>query len=73
MTAVFSRTQNKYGERGYRYVLLEAGHVGQNLALAAEALGLRCAPLAGTRDETIETLLDIDGVTESLVYTLVFG
>lgn len=30
MTAVFWRNQQKYGERGYRFILLEAGHIGQN-------------------------------------------
>ncbi len=39
MTAVFWRNQVKYGQRGYRYVLLEAGHIGENGYLTAEALG----------------------------------
>lgn len=73
LTAVFARTQMKYGERGYRFILLEAGHIGQNLHLVSEALGLKCCALGGTHDENIEALLDIDGVTESLVYTLVVG
>lgn len=73
MTAVFWRTQNKYGERGYRYVLLEAGHIGQNLYLVAEALGLKCCALGGTIDGEVEKLLDIDGVTESVVYAIAVG
>ena len=73
MTAVFSRTQNRYGERGYRYILAEAGHIGQNIYLVAEALGLKCCALASTDDIEIERLLDIDGVTESLVYALAVG
>lgn len=73
LTAVFHRTQSKYGERGYRHVLLEAGHIGQNLYLVSDALGLGCCAIGGTRDEEIERLLDIDGVNESLVYTLVVG
>ena len=73
MTAVFSRNQHKYGERGYRYVLLEAGHIGQNVYLAAEALGLKCCALAGTRDEALERLIDIDGITESVVYAVAIG
>lgn len=70
ITACFERTQRKYAERGYRYILLEAGHASQNLSLAAPALGVRCCAIAGTKDENIEKLLDIDGVTESLVHTL---
>ena len=73
MTAVFWRNQNKYGERGYRYILLEAGHIGQNIYLVSQALGLKCCALGGTRDENLEKLIDIDGVTESVVYGLAIG
>lgn len=73
MTAVFWRNQMKYGERGYRYILIEAGHIGQNLYLVAQALGLKCVALGGTRDEKVEELLDIDGVNESVVYALAIG
>ena len=73
MTSVFWRNQNKYGERGYRYILLEAGHIGQNLYLVSEALGLKCCALGGTRDENLEKLIDIDGVTESVVYAIAIG
>jgi len=73
MTSVFWRTQNKYGERGYRYVSLEAGHIGQNLYLVAQALGLKCCALTGTRDIEIEKMLEIDGVSESLVYAIAVG
>jgi len=73
VTAMFWRNKNKYGERGYRYILLEAGHIGQNIYLAAEALGLQCCALGGTRDILLEKLLDIDGTTESPVYALALG
>jgi len=73
LTAVFERTQSKYNERGYRYVLIEAGHVGQNMCLAAPALSLKICPLVGTYDSRIEQLLEIDGITESVVYSLVIG
>lgn len=73
MTAVFERTQSKYKERGYRCILLEAGHIGQNLYLVSDALGLECCALSGTRDESMEEFIDIDGVTESVVYGFSFG
>ena len=73
MTAVFWRNQNKYGERGYRYILQEAGHIGQNAYLVSEALGLKCCVLGGTRDENLEKAIDIDGTTESVVYALALG
>jgi len=73
MTAVFKRVQKKYGERGYRLVLLESGHIGQNIYLASGALGIKCCALAGTNDENIEKLLDIDGIQESVVYAVALG
>lgn len=75
LTAVFWRNQNKYGERGYRFILQESGHIGQNIYLLSESLNLKCCALGGFRisDEQIEKILDIDGITESLIYTLVVG
>lgn len=72
-TTVFWRTQIKYGERGYRYILLEAGHIAQNVQLVAGALGVQSCPLGGTNDGKVEELIDIDGVNESLVYALAIG
>lgn len=73
ITSVFQRNQMKYGERGYRYLLMEAGHIGQNVYLTSEALGVKCCALGGTQDENIEKLLDIDGINESVVYALALG
>ncbi|MCX6819962.1 MAG: SagB/ThcOx family dehydrogenase [Candidatus Adlerbacteria bacterium] len=73
MTAVFNRTTQKYGSRGYRYMLLEAGHVGQMMCMAARYLGFNTRPLSGTRDEDIEKLLDVDTTRESLVYCMGVG
>jgi len=75
LTAIFGRTQNKYGQRGYRFILQESGHIGQNIYLVSESLNLKCCALGGFRisDEQIEKILDIDGMTESLVYTTAIG
>lgn len=73
MTGVFSRTQMKYGERGYRYLFIEAGHVGQGIYLGAAALGLKCCAIVGTKDKSLEKLLDIDGHTESVLYAVIVG
>lgn len=73
MTSVFWRSQNKYNERGYRLILLEAGHVGQNAYLVSGALGLGCCALSGVFDDTLEEFLDIDGKEESLVHAVVVG
>ena len=73
LTATFSRTQNKYGARGYRHLLIEAGHIGQNVYLLAEALGLACTGIGNINEDVLEELLAIDGIKESVVYTLLFG
>jgi len=72
-TAVFWRTRFKYGLRGYRFALLEAGHAGQNLLLAATALDVPALPLGGFFDTRVETLLGVDGVDESVLYGIVLG
>jgi SagB-type dehydrogenase family enzyme len=73
VTAVFWRSRFKYGLRGYRFSLLEAGHVGQNALLAASSLGLGAVPLGGLYEGRVEELLGVNGVDESLVYALAFG
>jgi SagB-type dehydrogenase family enzyme len=73
VAAVFGRTRFKYGLRGYRFALLEAGHVGQNVLLAATALGLGSVPLGGYYDRLTDEFLGLDGVNESTLYTIAFG
>jgi SagB-type dehydrogenase family enzyme len=73
VTAVFGRTVFKYGDRGYRFILLEAGHVAQNLNLAAAGLGLSCINLGGFFDRQVDDLLDLDGLTHSTVYMVAIG
>jgi SagB-type dehydrogenase family enzyme len=73
VAAVFGRTRFKYGLRGYRFALLEAGHVGQNVLLAATALGLGSVPLGGYYDRLTDEFLGLDGVNESTLYTIAVG
>ncbi len=73
LLAVFGRTRFKYGLRGYRFALLEAGHVVQNVALAAVALDVAALPLGGFYDAQVDELVGADGVEESVVYGVVVG
>jgi nitroreductase len=66
--AVFQRSKWKYLQRAYRYVFLDAGHIAQNLALAAEALGLGSCQIGALYDDELNNLLDLDGVEESVIY-----
>ena len=63
----------KYGERGYRFMLLEAGHIAQNALLAANALGLGACPFGGFIDDDLDRLLGIDGLDEVSLYLIGVG
>jgi SagB-type dehydrogenase family enzyme len=59
ITAVYERTTAKYGERGLRYVHMEAGHIGQNLYLQAVARGLGMVVVGAFYDETVQEVLQL--------------
>ncbi|MFW9887347.1 MAG: SagB/ThcOx family dehydrogenase [Candidatus Thorarchaeota archaeon] len=67
-SAVFQRSKWKYLQRAYRYVFLDAGHIAQNLALAAEALGYGTCQIGAIYDDELNQLLDLDGEEESVIY-----
>lgn len=67
-TAVVQRSKWKYRERGYRYIYLDAGHIGQNLYLAATALELGCCTIGALFDEEVNQLIGVDGKKETVVY-----
>lgn len=73
ITALFERNTFKYGERGYRFTLLEAGHVAQNLNLSASALGFGSVNLGGYYDREVDDFLGLDGITHSTVYVVALG
>lgn len=74
ISAVFERTTSKYGGRGYRYAFMEAGHLGQNIALLASALNLGSCPVGGGFYENrVNKLIGIDGVKESVIYIFALG
>lgn len=73
LTAIFERSVFKYGDRGYRFILIEAGHVAQNMNLVSTALGLGVLNLGGFFDRDIDDLLGLDGVTHSTLYMLGIG
>jgi SagB-type dehydrogenase family enzyme len=66
-TAVFWRSANKYGARGYRYVCMEAGAMIQNAYLYAAGTDLKLVGYGGTNDDVVENLLRIDGEQEALI------
>jgi len=73
LTALFERSTFKYGNRGYRFILLEAGHVAQNLNLVTTALGLGSVNIGGYFDREVDDFLEVDGVTHSTMYIIAIG
>ena len=72
-TAVFLRSKWKYGQRAYRYIYLDAGHIAQNLALSATSIGLGSCQIGAFFDDEINQILDINGFDESAIYMSVVG
>jgi len=74
MTAVFARAQWRYGyARAYRSILTEAGHLAQTFCLVATSMDLAPFCSMALADSVIEKDLDIDGVSESVVYATGVG
>lgn len=72
-TACLERSTVKYGPRGYRLALLEAGHAGQNLLLTAAAQNLGALPWAGFLDDPLAELLNVDPIDEPVISTILIG
>lgn len=59
LTGIYERTRQRYGDRGIRYVHIEAGHIAQNVLLQAVALGLGSVPIGAFNDNKVGERLDI--------------
>jgi SagB-type dehydrogenase family enzyme len=64
--AVYERVTSKYGERGIRYVHIEAGHIAQNIHLEAVALGLSSVPIGAFNDARVKSVLNLPKGEEPL-------
>jgi len=73
LTVMIERTRNKYGERSYRFIYLDSGHIGQNFYLVTEALGLKACVIGAYYDDEINELLDLDENEEFSIYMGVVG
>ena len=58
-TGIFERTTRKYGDRGRRYVYIEAGHAAQNLFLQSGSLGLATVVVGAFVDDAVAGILDL--------------
>jgi len=72
---VFNRTMEKYGERGYRLILLDAGHMSQNLYIVSTYLGLGIVGLgAGAKsDDKFDEYIGLSSGKENIFYGFAVG
>ncbi|MGD2279441.1 MAG: SagB/ThcOx family dehydrogenase [Candidatus Omnitrophota bacterium] len=72
IAAVFEKTTRRYGERGRtRYVSMDAGHLGQNVHLQAQSLGLGTVMVGAFSDKKVQKVLGVEG--ETPVYMMPVG
>jgi len=71
-SAVYERTSGKYGERGIRYVQMEAGHAAQNILLQAVSLNLGAVVMGAFEDDKVERAMDMKP-DEKLLYVIPVG
>lgn len=71
-TSVIARSEVKYGLRAYPYSLIEAGHMGQNIQLAASEIGIGSCPVSGFIDDTVKSILDLTD-DEIPIYSISIG
>jgi|HigsolmetaAR206D_1030411.scaffolds.fasta_scaffold02169_3 SagB-type dehydrogenase family enzyme len=72
-TADINHTCEKYGNRGYRYIMLDAGHISQNFYLVSEDQKIACKAVGGFKDNKLMDLLGLDKTKEIIVLTHFFG
>lgn len=63
----------RYGERGYRNLFLDAGHIGQNLYLAGMAVDCGVCAIGAYLDESLNTLFGLDGDDRFIIYAATVG
>ena len=72
-SAIFERCKWKYGQRAYRYIYLDAGHIAENLALAATSLNRGSCEIGALYDDQVNAIIGVDGIDESVICMAVVG
>jgi len=72
-SAVFERCKWKYGQRAYRYIYLDAGHIAENLALATVSLNLGTCEIGALYDDHVNAIIGVDGTEESTICMAAVG
>lgn len=69
-TAVWERSAKKYGDFTYNLALLEAGHMAQNMLLAATELNIEFCPMGGFNDDFVQKILNAKKSFEQIIYSI---
>jgi len=72
-TGIFRRSKWKYSQRAYRYIYLDAGHIAENLALAATSITCGSCQVGAFFDDEINSIVGIDGTEESAICLSIVG
>ena len=67
------RSEWRYSDRSHRVMLLDAGHVVQNLYLSSQAIGCGTCAIAAFDQTAVDKLLQLDGDNEFVVYAAPVG
>lgn len=73
LSAIFDRVCQKFGERGFRYSYMEAGHISQNISLQAVSLGLGSVCVGAFLDKDVNKLIGLNGFEEAVIYLHAVG
>jgi len=73
VTSILERTLAKYGERGYRFILIEIGHLAQNVSLVCEAMKLNAVCIGGFYEDGLADLLSTDRRGEPVQHVILLG
>jgi SagB-type dehydrogenase family enzyme len=71
--AVVERTSWRYSQRAFRYMHLDAGHVCQNLYLAAESINCGVCAIAAFDDQLLNEAVNLDGIHQFIIYAASVG
>jgi SagB-type dehydrogenase family enzyme len=63
----------KYGNRGLKFMFIEAGEISQNIHLSAQSMGVGTVDTAGYYDNEIEKIVGIDGINEFIMHSIIGG
>lgn len=63
----------KYGARGLRFLFVEAGHIAASMSLISNALDLGAVECGSLCDDEVHDLLEIDGLFETYIHSLIVG